>query len=105
MPALADDVTVTIYSRSGCHLCDVMKDVVKRVASNVPFDLREIDISSDATLEERYGTEIPVLMIDGRIAAKYRITEDELRRVLEARRVGVLGPGESDRTGGTGRMK
>jgi len=32
--------------------------------------------------EARYGLEIPVLLVDGRKAAKYRITEIELRRVI-----------------------
>ena len=39
------------------------------------------------TLLERYGLEIPVLMIDGRKAAKYRVSEEELTRMLEAKRV------------------
>jgi len=46
------------------------------------FTLQEIDISTSAELLSRYETEIPVLMIDGRKAAKYRITETELKRKL-----------------------
>lgn len=80
MPALR------IYSRPGCHLCDEMKAVVERVARRVPIDLEEIDISTDPDLERRYGQEIPVLEIDGRKAAKYRITEDDLVRKLERAR-------------------
>jgi hypothetical protein len=78
-------IRVTIYSRPGCHLCDEMKTVVTRVARRVPLDVEEIDISGDAELEARYGLEIPVLMLEGRKAAKYRITEDELRRLIAAR--------------------
>ena len=44
-----------------------------------------VDISNDADLEARYGLEIPVLMIDGRKAAKYRISEDDLTRRLTRR--------------------
>jgi hypothetical protein len=78
-------IRVTIYSRPGCHLCDEMKAVVTRVADRVPLDVEEIDISGDAALESRYALDIPVLMVDGRKAAKYRITEDELRRLIVAR--------------------
>jgi glutaredoxin len=76
---------VTIYSRPGCHLCDDMKAVVARVARSVPLTLEDIDISSDPALDASYGPEIPVLMIGGKKAAKYRVTEDEVRRLLLAR--------------------
>jgi hypothetical protein len=78
---------LTIYSRPGCHLCDDMKAIVHRVAntSTEPIAVDEIDISTDAELESRYGLEIPVLLLDGRKVAKYRIGEDELRRVLAGR--------------------
>jgi hypothetical protein len=75
---------LAVYSRPGCHLCDEMKAVIARVARAVPLTLREIDISSDPELEARYGLEIPVLMIEGKKAAKYRITEEELTRILQA---------------------
>jgi len=80
-------IVLTLYSRPGCHLCDEMKAVVQRVidAAEAPATVEEIDISTDADLEERYGLEIPVLLIDGRKAAKYRVTEAELTRMLGAR--------------------
>jgi hypothetical protein len=78
-------IALTIYSRPGCHLCDEMKAVVRRVAQTVPLTLDEIDISTEAELEALYGLEIPVLMVEGRKAAKYRITEDELVRVMAGR--------------------
>lgn len=76
---------LTIYSRPGCHLCEDMKAVVERVARTLPLTIQEIDISTDPELERRYGLEIPVLLIDGRKAAKYRIGEQELRRAIAAR--------------------
>ncbi len=78
-------IALTLYSRPGCHLCDEMKTVVSRVAETVPLTLQEIDISVDPALEARYGWEIPVLMVEGKIAAKHRVAEGELRRVLRAR--------------------
>ena len=78
-------IALTLYSRPGCHLCDQMKDVVKRVARSIPLQLEEIDISTSRELEDRYGLEIPVLLVEGKKAAKYRIGEEELRRVLAGR--------------------
>ena len=78
---------VTIYSKPGCHLCDEMKALVARVARTLPSppEIREVDITTDAGLEDRYGLEIPVLLVDGRKVAKYRIEEGALRRVLTTR--------------------
>ncbi len=78
-------IAVTIYSRPGCHLCDDMKDAVRRIAqtSDERIAIEEIDVSGDSELEARYGVEVPVLLVDGRKVAKYRITEDALRRALK----------------------
>jgi glutaredoxin len=82
-------IALTIYSRPGCHLCDEMKAVVRTVARSIPLSLEEIDISTDADLEGRYGLEIPVLMVEGKKAAKYRIGEAELVKLLRGRAGGA----------------
>jgi glutaredoxin len=77
-------IALTLYSRPGCHLCDDMKAVVERVArTSTPVPTIEvIDISSDREVEAIYGLEIPVLLFNGKKAAKYRVTEEGLRRML-----------------------
>ncbi len=77
---------MVIYSRPGCHLCDEMNVVVRRVAERQtpPLAIEIVDISTDPNLEALYGLEIPVLMVNGRKAAKYRVTEEELTRLLSA---------------------
>lgn len=87
-------IALTLYSRAGCHLCDEMKAVIARVTSDhaSAITLEEVDISTDADLESRYGTEIPVLLLNGRKIAKYRVSEGELARALErAGRAGKTG--------------
>ena len=75
---------LTLYSRPGCHLCDEMKAVIARVARTMeaPLTVDEIDSSTDPELEALYGQEIPVLLVDGKKAAKYRVTEGQLTRLL-----------------------
>jgi hypothetical protein len=46
------------------------------------YELEEINIETDAALKERYGWEIPVIVINGVKAFKYRLTADEFRRKL-----------------------
>jgi glutaredoxin len=87
-------VRLTIYSKPGCHLCDEMKSLVHHVLSLHPaghaVSVDEIDISSDRALSDRYGLEIPVLLVDGKKVAKYRVSEAELARILTT---GVRGKG------------
>ena len=74
---------LTIYSRPGCHLCDEMKATVARtIEGRADITLDEVDISRDPQLLALHELEIPVLLIDGKKAAKYRITETELMRKL-----------------------
>ena len=76
---------LTLYSRPGCHLCHEMKAVVHRVAARTPLTLEEVNIDTDPALEREYGVEIPVLLIDGRKAAKHRLTEEALERKLRGK--------------------
>ena len=75
---------LTLYSRPGCHLCDDMKAVVARVSARVPVSVDVVNIDDDAALTARYGFEIPVLLVEGRKVAKYRIEEAVLERTLRA---------------------
>jgi hypothetical protein len=79
-------IALTIYTRTGCHLCDDMKVLVERVVrtGRVAARIEEIDIARDPALEAQFGHEIPVLLVNGKRAAKYRITEEDLRRRLSA---------------------
>ena len=84
-------VSLTLYSRPGCCLCEDMKAVLAEVELDPPFDLEEIDISTQAKLEERFGQEIPVLFVNGRKAFKYRVTSRELHRHLRRERLSRAG--------------
>ena len=80
-------IALTLYSRPGCHLCDEMKAVVRRAINSIqePITLEEIDISTDPDLEARYGLEIPVLLVNGKKTAKYRLTDADIMRILRDR--------------------
>jgi len=95
-------IRLTIYSRPGCHLCEEMKAVVQRAvrASGADAAIDEVDISGKDNLEALYGVEVPVLMVDGKKTAKYRVAEDELLRMLGSR---AGGPGEAGGARGAGR--
>jgi glutaredoxin len=77
---------VVVYSRKGCHLCEVVKETLARLQKEADFRWREVDIDADAELRQQYTDEVPVIFIDGRKAFKYRMGEHEFLRVLAARK-------------------
>lgn len=74
---MGKDVSVEIYSRPGCHLCDTAKEVIEGVRERFSFQLRVINVETDPELERKYGEEIPVVLINGRKAFKYYVDEDK----------------------------
>ena len=71
---------IEIYSRPGCHLCDEAKAVIERVQRRFPFALRIINIEGDSNLEAEYGSEIPVIFINGNKAFKYHVDQAKLEK-------------------------
>ena len=75
---------VTLYSRPGCHLCDVAREVIERVCADLGEHYEEVSILDDPDLLERYGEEIPVTFVDGRQHDFWRVSEERLRAALGA---------------------
>lgn len=75
-------LSLILYVRPDCCLCEEMKTTLHMVGQEIPFALDQVDISGDPALAARFGNEIPVLFINGRKAFKYRVTASELRRRL-----------------------
>lgn len=75
---------VTIYSRHGCHLCDVMKDQVVKIQGDLDFTIEIIYVDKNIELEEKYGEQVPVILIDGEIHDFFKLNESRFRKVLTA---------------------
>ena len=56
---------LTVYVRSGCHLCDAMLEELDLRRQQGQFELEVVDILGRAELESRYGERIPVLCAAG----------------------------------------
>jgi glutaredoxin len=76
---------VTLYTRSGCCLCDDAKQVIAAARRFADFDYTEIDIDADPDLVRLYNDELPVITIDRRKAFKYRVNMNEFLKKLAAR--------------------
>jgi glutaredoxin len=81
---------VVLYTRSGCHLCDEAKAEMAAAGCRDEYELVEINIEADPGLVERYGSEIPVILINGVKAFKYRLTAEEFKGKLRRMASGQL---------------
>ncbi len=75
---------VVLYTARDCHLCERARATLAQLREELSFDLREVDISGDAELEQRYRELLPVVEIDGERAFVYRVEPDEFRRRVTA---------------------
>lgn len=73
---------VTLYGKPGCHLCDDAREVIARVCAEVGTSYDEVDITTDAALQQQFGEQIPVTFVDGAQHDFWRVDERRLRAAL-----------------------
>ena len=76
-PAPSGAHRVVLYTRPGCHLCDVARETVLSLQPRWGFAFDEVDIEADEELELEYGIRIPVVEIDGEEA--FEVTVDPIQ--------------------------
>lgn len=81
---MSENVTVTVYTREDCHLCEQAIETIRTVDESVDTDvsLELVDVDEDPQLRAEYGNRVPYVFVDGRAAFKYRVEKSELRRRL-----------------------
>jgi glutaredoxin len=62
---------VTLYTKPDCPLCDEAKAYLDEVHQTLPFNLTVTDVQTDAKLMERYGTRVPLVVVNGREVVGY----------------------------------
>jgi glutaredoxin len=73
---------VVVYSRANCHLCDDAWALLEQARSHHHFTLEKIDVEPDAELAARYGSEVPVVVIDGKERFRGQVNAVLLKRVF-----------------------
>lgn len=74
------NLVVKVYRKKGCSLCTKASKVIGKVNEDMPFELREVDITLSEDLARRYGENIPMVFINGTKAFKYKVDEGEFRK-------------------------
>jgi hypothetical protein len=73
---------LVLVTRVGCHLCDVAKEAMDRVAAATGESWHEVDVDGDRDLLDEYSDRVPVVLLDGKEHGYWRVEEDRLRRDL-----------------------
>jgi len=84
MPETAP-LSVTLYSRPDCELCDQTREALRSLQVEMPHKLAEIDIDSDPVLKTKYSEQIPVVAV-GPYVLRAPISRKDLQMTLGAAR-------------------
>jgi uncharacterized membrane protein len=76
-------LTVTLYTKKDCILCDEVKADLNDIQAKYPHRLVEVDIDSDHSLLEKYSQIIPVVEV-GPYSLKAPITRQKLLMTIGA---------------------
>ena len=75
---------LTLYVRSGCSLCEDMRNDLALFSEELRFELRVVDIDTDPELRARHDTRVPVLEYANREICNYFLDPVALRSALAA---------------------
>ncbi len=66
-------LTLTVYSRTCCHLCEEMIAALHALQGRFQFQLQVVDVDSDPALASLHGEKVPVLAHGNRELCHYRL--------------------------------
>ena len=77
-------VTVEMMGKPGCHLCDDARAIVSSVLDDFPeTEFVEQNILDDAEMFETMKNDIPVVVVNGRRHATWRVDANDFRAAIE----------------------
>jgi glutaredoxin len=75
---------VDLMGKPGCHLCDDARAIVSTVLDDFPeTEFVEHNILDDAEMFETMKNDIPVVVVNGRRHATWRVDANEFRAAIE----------------------
>ncbi len=72
---MSNTIGLTLYSRAGCHLCMDMEARLEIMMETYHFDLKIVDIDTDALLQQKYNADVPVLVSKNEIVCMHFLDE------------------------------
>lgn len=85
---MSDVVSIVVYTRTQCPLCDEAEETIREVAAaeGIPVDIELVNVDTDEELRAKYGDRVPYVYLDGRPAFKFAVDPERLREKLAAAR-------------------
>jgi glutaredoxin len=80
--AHSGDARVVVYSRPGCHLCEVAEALVAEICAETGDAWARVDITTDEDLTSRFTDQVPVTFVDGAQHDFWRVDAVRLRKAL-----------------------
>ncbi len=80
-------ISLTLYTRQGCHLCEQMLQSLVLWQQRRAFTLEIVDIDEDTFLQRRYGEWIPILIAEEHELCHYHLDEQALNDYLDSQSV------------------
>jgi glutaredoxin len=77
---------ITVFTRHGCHLCDIALDLLASMRDELNFEIEKIYIDGSPELEKLYGEQVPVIHIDGMHHDFFKVDPERFRSSLEKHR-------------------
>ncbi len=77
--------SLTLFSRPGCHLCELAIEQLEPLCRSAGVAMRVVDIDADDALRERYGLRIPVICGSGQELSAWPLDLPQISRWLQER--------------------
>lgn len=78
-------LTVRLYTKPQCHLCERAQAILARVSQDTPLCVEVVDIATLGDRAEAMRERVPVIEVDGQEAQAGKISEWRLRGWLRDR--------------------
>jgi len=76
-------ITVILYARDDCHLCEIAKQELDTLQNSYPHKLMVVDVESNEDLKRAYGFDVPVIEV-GPYKISTPFTQQDIRMTLGA---------------------
>jgi len=80
----AEHLTFTVYTRAECCCCHKATTLLEECQKRWRFGITQVDIDTDPDLAARYGTEVPVVELHGKVRFRGLVNPALLERLLLA---------------------
>ncbi|MFP5505543.1 MAG: glutaredoxin family protein [Gammaproteobacteria bacterium] len=75
-------MSLTLYTRRGCHLCEDFEQELRRLQAEMPFEVEIHDVDARPEWRAAYNDRVPLLLAGSEEISRYFLDPDCLRRHL-----------------------